>query len=169
MSANYQTSGHASAPILGPDGNPLSGVGPSTAEPSAAAQSLVAPSDAAAEAAAVSATSAVSPADAPESVTTAVMPAAGPSMVAAQMSPLVQGVPLVMPQGFAPHQRGKAPGQGCPVSASGGRDELVHGSEPLALAFQGLVLAGLETGPVELLELKAKEVGAFGRRALVGR
>lgn len=109
MSANYQTSGHAPAPILGPDGNPLSGVGPSTAEPSAGGQPLVAPSDAnAAEATAVSTTSAVSPAETsgsearPAPAAPAVMPAAGPTMVPAQMAPLVQGVPLVMPQGFAP-------------------------------------------------------------------
>lgn len=143
MSANYQTSGHAPAPILGPDGNPLSGVGPSTAEPSAGGQPLVAPSDAsAAEATAASATSAVSPAESSGSEATPapaappVMPAAGPTMVPAQMAPLVQGVPLVMPQGFAPQMLAPqaAPQPVAPQAVPDGSMAAPMGASPSAIA-----------------------------------
>ncbi len=72
MSANNQASGPTPSTLLGPDGMPLSGVGPSTRVPTAPDQSQVTPSDASA---------AVVPATAPAPMEAAApMPAAAPSL-----------------------------------------------------------------------------------------
>lgn len=104
MSANYQTPGHPPTTLLGPNGAPLSGVGPSTAAPD---PSHVAPSDAGAAATPTApATGAVSPAEiaataaAPNDAAGVAGPAVAPAQTAAATAPLAVAAPGLPPQAY---------------------------------------------------------------------
>lgn len=90
MSENFQTSGPAPAAILGPDGNPMAAAHPSgvnASQETDPAGSNVVPS-------------AEAPAPAPAAAT--VTPAADPAAAPPQVTPWMQSMPLMIPQGFMP-------------------------------------------------------------------